>query len=172
MTIPVTLREIHDRLAHPRRNDDRIIDDPAWVSALMTMRPDPETLSRGNRWVETRSQDLGDGRTLYAVISRDEQGTLRVTAHTEAAPMFAERRRITEEILGRPRGARIRRIDAVDLLHRTVTNEHGAAFHIGGLTFDAYAGTVWIELLDLDEDDEPIPGTECGVTSLEGWDIH
>jgi hypothetical protein len=53
-----------------------------------------------------------------------------------------------------------------------VLKEHGAAFHVGGLTFDAYTGTVWIELLDLDEDDEPIPGTDCGVTSLEGWDIH
>jgi hypothetical protein len=29
MTTPVTLREIHDQLAHPRRNDDRVIDDPA-----------------------------------------------------------------------------------------------------------------------------------------------
>lgn len=86
--------------------------------------------------------------------------------------MFAERRRINEEILGRPRGARIRRMNAVELLHRTVTNEHGAAFHVGGLTFDAYTGTVWIELLDLNEDGEPIPGTECGVASLEGWDIH
>jgi hypothetical protein len=63
-------------------------------------------------------------------------------------------------------------MNAVELLHRTVVNEHGAAFHVGGLTFDAYTGTVWIELLDLDEDDEPIPGTDCGVTSLEGWDIH
>lgn len=172
MTTPVTLREIHDQLAHPRRNDDRVIDDPAWVSTLMGMRPDPETLRRGDSWAETRSQHLGDGRTLYAVISRDQQGTLRVTAHTEAGGMLAERRRITEEILGRPRGARIRRIDAVDLLRRTVTNEHGVLFHVGGLTFDAHTGTVWIELLDLDEDGDPIPGTESGVASLEGWDIH
>lgn len=171
MTTPVTLREIHDQLAHPRRNDDRVIEDPAWISALMAMRPDAEALSRGDRWVETRNQHLGDGRTLYAVVSGDLQGGLRVTAHTEAGGMLAERQRITEEILGRPHGARIRRIDAVDLLHRTVTNEHGAVFHVGGLTFDAYTGTVWIELLDLDEDGEPVPGTECGVASLEGWDI-
>jgi hypothetical protein len=172
MTTPITLREIHDQLAHPRRDDDRVIDDPAWVSALMGMQPDPEALRRGDRWVETRSQFLGDGRSLYAVISRDEQGTLRVTAHTEAGGMLDERRRITEEILGRPRGARIRRMNAVDLIHRTVTNEYGAAFHVGGLTFDAPTGTVSIELLDLDEDYEPIPGTDCGVASLEGWDIH
>lgn len=172
MTTPITLREIHDQLAHPRRDDDRVIDDPAWVSALMGMRPDPETLRRGDSWVETRGQHLGDGRSLYAVISRDEEANLRVTAHTEAGGMFDERRRINEEILGRPRGARIRRMNAVDLLHRTVTNEHGAVFHVSGLTFDAYTGTVWIELLDLDEDDEPIPGSECGVASLEGWDIH
>ena len=172
MTTPVTLREIHDQLAHPRRNDDRVIDDAAWVSALMGMQPDVETLRRGERWVETRSQRLGDGRTLYAVISLDEQGTLRVSAHTEPAGMLAERRRIDEDILGRPRGARIQEMNAVDLLHRTVTNEHGAAFHVGGLTFDAYTGTVIIELLELDEDGEPVPGTECGVASLEGWEIH
>jgi hypothetical protein len=172
MTTPVTLREIHDQLAHPRRNDDRVIDDPAWISALMSMRPDPETLRRGDRWVETRSQPLGDGRTIYAVISRDEQGALRVTAHTQAVGMFAERRRITEEILGRPRGARIRCMNAIDLLHRTVTSEYGAVCHVSGLTFDASTGTVWIELLDLDEDGDPIPGTEEGVASLEGWDIH
>lgn len=126
MTTSITLREIHDQLAHPRRNDDRVIDDPAWISALMGMWPDPKTLRRGVRWVETRSQHLGDGRTLYAVISRDEQGTLRVTAHTNPGEMLAEHRRIDEEILGRPRGARIRRMNAVDLLHRTVVNEHGA----------------------------------------------
>jgi hypothetical protein len=172
MTTPITLREIHDRLAHPRRDADRVIDDPAWVSALMGMEPDPEPLRRGDRWVETRSQHLGDGRTLYAVISRDEQGTLRVTAHTDPGGMLAERVRVTEEILGRPRGARIRRMNAVDLLHRTVLDEHGGEFHVGGLTFDTHTGTVSIELLDLDEDGEPIPGSECGVASLEGWDIH
>jgi hypothetical protein len=104
MTTPVTLREIYDQLAHPRRNDDRVIDDPAWVSALMGMWSDPEALRRGDRCVETRSQHIGDGRTLYAVISRGEQGTLRVTAHTNPGEMLAEHRRIDEEILGRRAG--------------------------------------------------------------------
>lgn len=171
MTTQLTLREIHDELAHPRRTDDRVIDNPDWISALMGMPPSPETVRRGDRWVETRGQTVGSGRTLYAVITREETGGLRVTAHTQPGGMLAEYRRISEQILGRPRGARIRRMDALQLLHRTVVNEHGAAFHVGGLTFDAHIGTVCFELLDLDDDGEPIPGSESGVYSLEGWDV-
>jgi hypothetical protein len=87
MTTPITLREIHDQLAHPRRNDDRVIDDAAWVNALMSMRPHPETLRRGERWAETRSQHLGDGRTLYAVMSRDEDPAVEGTRGGAAPPL-------------------------------------------------------------------------------------
>lgn len=56
--------------------------------------------------------------------------------------------------------------------HPSARQENRHAHPVGGLTFDAYTGTILIELLDLDEDGEPIPGTECGFASLEGWDIH
>jgi hypothetical protein len=97
MTTQITLREIHDQLAHPRRGGDRVIDDPAWTSALMGMQPDPEALRCGDRWVETRSQHLGDGRTLYAVISRDEQGARRISAHTDAQGPPARRSHPADE---------------------------------------------------------------------------
>jgi hypothetical protein len=68
----------------------------------------------------------------------------------------------------RRRGARIRQINAAELLHRTVVNDRGAFFYVGGLASDAYTGTVWFHLLDVDEDDYPFRGSECGVASLEG----
>lgn len=172
MNIQGTLEAIHLSAQDPAFGDDTVIDEPQWISALLRMAPAPDVLHRGGRWVQTRSQYLGDDRTLYAVVSGDQFNQLRVTAHTTAQGMVAELARLSYEIAGRPRGARIHRMNAADLLHRTVVNEHGVAFHVGGLTFDGYSGAVWIERLHLDEDGEPIPGTECDVTSLDGWDIH
>jgi hypothetical protein len=70
-----------------------------------------------------------------------------------------------------PRGVHIASINALDLLHRTVLNAHGAAFHVSGLTLDATTGAIVIDLLDVDEADEPIPGTEVGILSLDGWQV-
>jgi hypothetical protein len=172
MTRIDVLATIHTRLADPAHSVNTPIDDPAWVSALTSMAPALETSRRGDQWVEGRSEQLGQGRTLFAVISRDQDGQLRVTAHIDASAMNAEWCRISEDILGRPRGTQIHRMDAFDLLHRTVTNEHDAAFHVSGLYLDARSGRIVIDLLDLDENDDPIPGTECGIHTLDGWQVH
>jgi hypothetical protein len=84
--------------------------------------------------------------------------------------MNTELRRVSEKILGRARGVRIRDEHVHDLQHRTVVNEHGAAFHVGGLYLDAGSGRIVIDLLDLDEDGTP-SGTECGIYSLDGWKV-
>jgi hypothetical protein len=86
--------------------------------------------------------------------------------------MNTELRRISEQILGRGPGVRMREEHARDLLHRTVVNEHGAVFHVGGLYLDAGSGRIVIDLLEVDGDGNPIPGTECGVYSLEGWAVR
>lgn len=168
MSNQTTLRDIRELISRsPRVN----IDNPEWIIALMAMPPAPTTLRHNDRWLETRSQRLEDGATMYAVVSRGVDGALRVTAFEDPLEMNKEYMQLSEQILGRQRGARIRRMDAVHLLHRTVVNEHGAAFHVGGLDFDATTGTVWINLLELDDGGEPIPGTECGVANLDGWEI-
>lgn len=76
-----------------------------------------------------------------------------------------------EDALGRPRGVHIGSMNALDLLHRTVLNGHGAAFHVSGLTLDATTGAIVIDLLEVDEDNEPIPGTEVSILSLDGWQV-
>ena len=57
---------------------------------------------------------------------------------------------------------------ALQVLHRTVVNEHGAVSLVGGLMFDAHTCRVWIDLACLADDGEPMPGTENGVDNLEG----
>lgn len=165
------LEAIHARLTDPSPEGTNVIDDPTWLNVLTTMTPYPEVTRNGSRWVESRSECLDVGRTVYAVISRDGDGELRVTAHTDVWAAHAERTRLDEVVLSRPRGVRIRSMNALDLLHRTVVNENGAAFHVGGLYLDAYGGRIVIDLLDLDEDDNPIPGTECGIYTLDGWEV-
>ena len=76
-----------------------------------------------------------------------------------------------EDSLARRRGVHIGSMNALDLLHRTVLNAHGAAFHVSGLTLDATTGAIVIDLLEVDEADEPIPGTEVGILSLDGWQV-
>ena len=58
-----------------------------FVSFLMAMPPGAESVHRGGRWAQTRSQALGDGRTLHVVISCDAQGVLNVTSHDSAGEM-------------------------------------------------------------------------------------
>lgn len=117
MNIQGTLEAIHCSVQEPAFGDDTVIDEPQWISASLRMAPAPDVLHRNGRWVQTRSQHLGDDRTLYA----------------------AELSRISDEIAGRPRGARIWRMNAVDLLHRTVVDEHGVGFHVVALAFDGYS---------------------------------
>lgn len=152
--------------------DTLVVDDPGWVGALLGMAPDAESTRRGDRWVESRSERLQGGRTLFAVISRDGDHQLRVTAHPDAWAMVTERRRIAADILGRLHGARIQRMNALELLHRTVVNEHGVPFHVGGLYLDAGSGRIVIDLMELDVDGLPIPGTEGGIETLDGWHVH
>jgi hypothetical protein len=165
------LETIHARLADHSVDGMDVVVDPTWIGVLMSMTPDPEITRRGSRWVESRSERLHAGRAVYAVISRDG-GELRVTAYMDAWKMAADKHRIAETILGRPRGVRIRSMNALDLLHRTVVNEHGAAFHVGGLYLDAGSGRIEVDLLDLDEDDNPIPGSGCGIFTLDGWEVN
>jgi hypothetical protein len=68
-------------------------------------------------------------------------------------------------------GTRIHRMNAVDLVGRYVANQHGAEFRVRSLELDAASGRIVIELADLDEDGEPIPGTEVGVERLNGWEV-
>ncbi len=172
MTDRTTILEaIHTRLADTALGGTLVVDDPRWVGALTSMTPEPEATRRGDRWVESRHERLDGGRALFAVISRDEDGRFRVTAHADAWTMASERRRISEDILGRPRGVRIQTMNALELLHRTVVNEDGADFHVGGLYLDARSGRIVIDLLELDDDGDPIPGTECGIETLEGWHV-
>ena len=166
------LETIYARLAQPTGCGSAVIVDPEWISALTSMPPDLEGTRRGDLWVESRSERFNGLRTVYAVISRHEDGGLLVTAHSDCWAMNTELRRISEKLLGRARGVQIRDEHAHDLLHRTAVNEHGAAFHVGGLYLDAGSGRIVIDLLELDEDDNPIPGTECGVYSLDGWEVH
>ena len=166
------LETIHARLTNITVEGKDTISDPTWISALMSMTPDSQVTRHGNRWMECRSERLPGGRTVYAVISRDEVGDLRVTAYTDAWMLATDMHRLSQDILGRERGVRIRNMNALELLHRTVVNEHGAVFHVGGLHLDAGSGRIFIDLLDLDEDDNPIPGTECGIDSLDGWEVH
>lgn len=70
------------------------------------------------------------------------------------------------------RCAVIRTINAVDLVHRTVTNPNGAEFHIDGLKFDARSGQVVIQLSPYDEEGELIPDAQVGVFTLAGWTIQ
>ncbi|SOC47842.1 hypothetical protein SAMN05660748_1070 [Blastococcus aggregatus] len=166
------IESIHARLTELSPEGTNVIDDPACISVLMSMTPDSEVTRNGDRWVESRSERLSAGHTVYAVISRQADGELRVAAHTDVWAANAERSRLNEVVLGRARGVRIRNMNALQLLHRIVVNEHGAVFHVGGLYLDAHSGRIVIDLLDLDEDDNPIPGTECGVYSLDGWEVH
>lgn len=166
------LETIHARIADPTLGGTAHIDDPTCVSVLTSMAPFSEPTRCGDRWVESRSERLDDSRTIFAVISRDGEGELAVTTHIDVWAMHAERRRIDEDILGRPRGVRIRNMNALELLHRTVVNENGAAFHVGGLYLDAGTGRIVVDLLDMDEDGSPIPGTECGIFSLDGRSVH
>jgi hypothetical protein len=91
--------------------------------------------------------------------------------HDDTLAVLAGCSRGHEGALGRPRGVHIASLSALDLLHRTVLNARGAAFHVSGLTLDATTGAIVIDLLDVDEADEPIPGTEVGILSLDGWQV-
>ena len=57
---------------------------------------------------------------------------------------------------------------ALQVLHRTVVNEHGAVSQVGRLMSDAHTRRVWIDLACLDDGGEPTPGTENGVDNFEG----
>ncbi|MQA35294.1 hypothetical protein [Modestobacter roseus] len=59
----------------------------------------------------------------------------------------------------------------LDLVHRSMVNEHSADFHVGGLCLDAHRGRIVIDLLDLEEDDNPAPSSEFGIYSLDGWQV-
>jgi len=166
------LETIYARLVQPTGCGSAVIVDHEGIGALTSMPPDLKGTRRGDLWVESRSERLDGLRTLFAVISRHEDGGLLVTAHSDRWAMNTELRRISEKIVGRMRGVRVRDEHAHDLLHRTAVNEHGAVFHVGGLYLDAGSGRIVIDLLELDEDGEPIAGTECGVYSLDGWEAH
>jgi hypothetical protein len=78
--------------------------------------------------------------------------------------------RISEQVLGRPPGAHPP--DGRDAPAAPRGRQRARRpVYVGGPTFHAYTGQVWIELLELDDDGEPISGIECGVASLEGWEI-
>lgn len=171
MTRTALLDAIHDHVSDAGHGQTVVIKDETWINALMQMTPSPETVRRGDRWLESRSERLGGGRWLVAIISREEDGRLRVTAHADHVTSGPEWRRIQQDILGREPGVRFYSMNAMELIGRTVVNENGAAFHVGGLRLDGTSGRIWIDLLDLDEDDMPIPGTECGISTLDGWRV-
>lgn len=93
--------------------------DAQTIAALLAMPPTPGGVRRGQRWAEERSQLLDDGY-LYAVICNDESGQLQVTAHTDIHQMHAEWSRVSQEVLGRPRGTVVRHLPAAVLIGRTV----------------------------------------------------
>src|SRR3954468_5540406 len=57
MTTTTTLYDIHRDVS--AAGGSAVLDKPEWRSALMVMNPDPDSVRRGDRWVETRSQRLG-----------------------------------------------------------------------------------------------------------------
>jgi hypothetical protein len=63
-------------------------------------------------------------------------------------------------------------MNALDLLHRTVTNQHGDDFHVAGMQLDASSGRIVIALLDLDDNGDPVPGSEFSAPTLDGWQVH
>jgi hypothetical protein len=125
---------------------------------------------RGDRWAQMRSLRMEAGE-LFAVVSSDDTGQLHVTPHIDVSTTHAAWSRFSQEVLGRPRGVVIGHLPATALIGRTVVNEHGAEFCVGGLYLDARTGRIIIDLLILDEDGDPVPGTECGVQSLDGWRV-
>jgi len=108
-------------------------------------------------------------------VWRPRTEPLHVTAHVDHVASGPEWRRIQQDILGRKPGVRFHGMNAMDLISRTVVNENDAAFHVDGLRLDGLSGRIWIDLLDLDEDDMLIPGTECGISTLDstldGWQV-
>ena len=69
-------------------------------------------------------------------------------------------------------GTKIHRMSATDLVGRFVANSNGAEFQVHGLELDAGTGSIVIELRELDDDGQPMPGTEVGIPSLNGWAVY
>ena len=67
------LETIHAQMTERMPEGTDVIDDPTWISVLMSMAPYAEVTRPGNRWVEIRSERLDVGRTVYAVTSRRER---------------------------------------------------------------------------------------------------
>jgi hypothetical protein len=122
--------------------------------------------------------DRAGFRTVGGVPTSPTEGTAMTSQtttldelHDDTPVVLAGCPRGSQDALGHPRGVHIGSMNALDLLHRTVLNAYGAAFHVSGLTLDATTGAIVIDLLGVDEDDEPIPGTEVGILSLDGWQV-
>jgi hypothetical protein len=148
-----------------------VITDEGTIADLLAMPPLGEAVRRDDRWAQMRSLRMETG-DIFAVVSSGGDGLLHVTAHSDVAGAHAAWSRVCQEVLGRPRGVLVRHLPASALIGRTVANEHGAEFQVGGLYLDTQVGRVVIDLLDLDDDGEPVPGTECGVVSLDGWQVY
>ncbi|MGY1750996.1 hypothetical protein [Modestobacter sp. SYSU DS0511] len=141
------------------------------IAAVMSMPLGPDRVSSDDRWAETRSQVLPDGRAFYAVISREADGGLAATGHADPHSMAREYLRVSEDILGRPRGTNIGKAGVDYLLHRMVADENDTFFQVVGLTFHGAIGVVSFDLVGLDDHGEPVPGTERSVFSLDGWEV-
>ena len=59
----------------------------------------------------------------------------------------------------------------MDLVGRTVVNQYGVIFRVADLSVDANTGAIAVDLLRLDEEDQPIPGTELSILNLDGWRV-
>lgn len=175
MTTTTThLEQIHARLTEidaKYGDPSQIIGDEAWINALTHMTPVGEPVRRDQRWAEIRSERLDERRTLYAIIARAADGNMHVSAHTDIHEMHAAWSGVRQQILGRRPGAQIGWMNALHLIGRTVVNENGADFHVGGLELDTQSGRIYIQLLELDDDGQPVAGTENGILTLDGWTV-
>ncbi|SEL26443.1 hypothetical protein SAMN04515665_110116 [Blastococcus sp. DSM 46786] len=148
-----------------------LVEDYRDIAAVMSMPAGPDRVRCADRWAETRSQVLPDGRGFYAVISREADGELNATGHADPHSMAREYLRISEDILGRPRGTNIGKAGAGYLLQRMVADQDDTFFRVVGLTFHGAIGVVSLDLVGLDDHGEPVPGTERSVFSLDGWQV-
>lgn len=71
--------------------------------------------------------------------------------------------------------AKIKEMDALDLVGRLVINPNGVEFRVTKLTLEASSGQVliWVDELDTTMDDEGRTiGRPQGLPDLDGWEIH
>jgi hypothetical protein len=71
--------------------------------------------------------------------------------------------------------AKIKEMDATDLVGRLVINPNGVEFRVTKLTLEASSGQVliWVDELDTTMEDEGRTiGRPAGLPDLDGWEIH